>query len=333
MKYENAIFMCIKYIEENIKEDLTIDILANEVGYSVYHFSRIFKEQMGMSLMEYVRERRLICASKDIFSGKKIIDVSIEFGFKTHSGFSKAFKNKFGFTPTQHVIYAIRMSGNMNDKKGGRYIMADNSIKRMKNMDLENANTFVKSEVDFTEPETLYKDLILSIKKNHPSEDLTMVEKAYHIAYKAHDGQYRKSGEPYISHSVCVAIILSEMGSDIKTIIAGLFHDVVAESTLITIEQLATEFSDEIALLVDEVTKFNKVNWDLINQDDCMVDNRVILIKFADRLHNMRTLKYMKPEKWREKAKETIDIFSPIAVRLGIPKIKTELDDLSLKYL
>ena len=97
--------------------------------------------------------------------------------------------------------------------------------------------------------------------------------------------------------------------------------------------ELAKEFSNEIALLVDEVTKFNKVSWDLINSDDTMIDKRVILIKFADRLHNMRTLKYMKPEKWREKAKETIDIFSPIAVRLGITKIKTELDDLSLKYL
>ncbi|HEY8805166.1 MAG TPA: HD domain-containing protein [Clostridium sp.] len=333
MKYENAIFMCIDYIEKNIKEELTTKVIANEVGYSVYHFSRIFKEQMKMSLMEYVRERRLICASKDVFSGKKIIDVSIEYGFQTHSGFSKAFKKKFGFTPTQHVIYAIRMSGDMTDKKGGRCIMTDNSIERMKNMQLENANTFVKSEADFTEPETLYKDLIFSIEKNHPSDDLTMVEKAYHIAYKAHDGQYRKSGEPYISHSICVAIILSEMESDIVTIIAGLFHDVVAEGTLMTIEQIATEFSDDIALLVDEVTKFNKVSWDLINQDDSMVDNRVILIKFADRLHNMRTLKYMKPEKWREKARETIDIFSPIAVRLAISKIKTELDDLSLKYL
>lgn len=171
------------------------------------------------------------------------------------------------------------------------------------------------------------------MKKNHPSDDLTMVEKAYHMAYKAHDGQYRKSGEPYIIHPICVAIILAEMQSGMETVIAGLFHDILAESTLLTIKQVATEFSNEIALLVDEVTKFNKVSWDLINQDDGRVDKRVILVKFADRLHNMRTLQYMEPEKWNEKAKETIDIFSPIAVRLGISKIKTELDDLSLKYL
>ncbi|MGV8983403.1 HD domain-containing protein [Clostridium sp.] len=325
--------MCIEYIEKNIKEQLATDIIANEVGYSAYHFSRIFKEQMGMSLMEYVRERRLICASKDIFAGKKIIDVSIEYGFQTHSGFSKAFKKKFGFTPTQHVIYAIYMLGDMTNKRGGRCFMNDNSIKGVENMQLENASPFVKSEADFTEPEVLYKDLVASMKKNHTSDDLTMVEKAYHMAYKAHEGQYRKSGEPYIIHPICVAIILSEMQSDKETVIAGLFHDIVTENTLFTINQVTKEFSNEIALLVDEVTKFNKVSWDLINQDDSMVDNRVILIKFADRLHNMRTLQYMEPEKWKEKAKETIDIFSPIAVRLGISKIKTELDDLSLKYL
>ena len=181
MKYENAIFLCVEYIEKNIKEELTTKIIANEVGYSVYHFSRIFKEQMGMSLMEYVRERRLICASKDLFSGKKIIDVSIEYGFQTHSGFSKSFKKKFGFTPTQHVIYAIRTSGDMANKKGGRYFMNDNSKKDLSNMKLENANPFLMCEVDFMEPEELYNDLVASIKNNHSFDDLTMVEKAYHI--------------------------------------------------------------------------------------------------------------------------------------------------------
>ncbi|MBU3102068.1 MULTISPECIES: HD domain-containing protein [Clostridium] len=333
MKYKNAIFECIEYIEENIKEELTIELLANEVGYSVYHFSRIFTEQMGMPLMEYVRERRLICASKYIFDGKKILDVSIEFGFKTHSGFSKAFKKKFGFTPTQHVIYAIHMSNHMFNEKGDRYVMTDNSTKPVKNIQSDNANPFLKSSVDFTKPEELYRDLAYSFKKNHSSDDLIMVEKAYHLAYKAHDGQYRKSGEPYIIHPLCVALILSEMESDTETIIAGLFHDIVSEGTLVTIDKLTNEFSNEIAQLVDQVTKFKKISWDLINKDDNKVDHRVILIKFADRLHNMRTLKYMQPEKWMDKAKETIDIFSPIAAHLGISKIKTELDDLSLKYL
>ena len=104
MKYENAIFACIEYIEKNIEEELTTDIIASEVGYSAYHFSRIVKDQMGMPLMEYVRERRLICASKEMFEGKKVIDVSIKYGFKTHSGFSKAFKKKFGFTDRKSVV-------------------------------------------------------------------------------------------------------------------------------------------------------------------------------------------------------------------------------------
>lgn len=109
MKYEEVIFKSLEYIENNIKEELTLEIISKEVGYSQFHFSRIFKDNMGMSLMDYVKERRLICSSKEIFNGKKIIDVSEEYGYKTHSGFSKAFKKKFGFTPTQHLIYAVSM--------------------------------------------------------------------------------------------------------------------------------------------------------------------------------------------------------------------------------
>lgn len=318
MEYKNAIFMCIEYIEKNIKEELTTEIIAKEIGYSTYHFSRIFKEQMGMSLMEYVKERRLICASKEIFAGKKIIDVSIEYGYKTHSGFSKAFKKKFGITPT--LIHAIRISCCLINEKGGSYFMNDSSI-------------FVKPSLDFTNPEALYENLVISIKSHHLADDLTMVERAYHLACKAHDGQYRKCGDPYVTHPLSVAIILAEMECDKESIIAGLLHDIVEENTALALEQVATEFSDEISQLIKEVTKLNIIGSGIKNKDNNMIDNRVILIKLADRLHNMRTLKYMEPEKWNEKAKETIEIFSPIATRLGISKIKTELDDLSLMYM
>ncbi len=210
---------------------------------------------------------------------------------------------------------------------------------RVKKIDDNN----VKAFDDFTSPEVLYDELIASIKKYHPSTDTSMVEKAYKIAYNAHDGQCRKSGEPYIIHPLCVAIILAELELDKETIVAGLLHDVV-EDTVMTSEEIAAEFSDEVALLVDGVTKLGQLAY---SKDKVEVqaenlrkmflamakDIRVILIKLADRLHNMRTLKYMKPEKQKEKARETMDIYAPIAQRLGISKIKIELDDLSLKYL
>ena len=196
---------------------------------------------------------------------------------------------------------------------------------------------------DFTPPETLYRELIEKIKLYHPSEDFSMIEKAFRLADEAHHGQKRKSGEPYIIHPICVGIILAELEMDKETIVAGLLHDVI-EDTAVTKEELAREFSDEIALLVDGVTKLTKLN---LSQDKIELqaenlrkmflamaqDIRVIIIKLADRLHNLRTLQYQSHEKQVEKARETMDIYSPIAHRLGISKIKIELDDLSMQYL
>ena len=204
----------------------------------------------------------------------------------------------------------------------------DNSIKPMK---------------EFESPEKLYQELIASVRKYHPSTDISLIEKAYNIAYEAHKGQVRKSGEPYIIHPLCVAIILAELELDKETIVAGLLHDVV-EDTVMTDEEIKQEFGAEVALLVDGVTKLGQLSYDA-DKVEVQAENlrkmflamakdiRVILIKLADRLHNMRTLKYMTPEKQKEKARETMDIYAPIAQRLGISKIKIELDDLSLKYL
>ena len=196
---------------------------------------------------------------------------------------------------------------------------------------------------DFTDPEVLYEKLINTIREYHPSTDLSMVEKAYKLARDAHKDQKRKSGEPYIIHPLCVAIILAELELDKETIVAGILHDVV-EDTTATLEDLSREFNDEVALLVDGVTKLGQLSYssDKVEQQAenlrkmflaMAKDIRVILIKLADRLHNMRTLQYMRPEKQQEKARETMDIYAPIAMRLGISKIKVELDDLSLKYL
>ncbi|MCI9201584.1 MAG: bifunctional (p)ppGpp synthetase/guanosine-3',5'-bis(diphosphate) 3'-pyrophosphohydrolase [Lachnospiraceae bacterium] len=203
---------------------------------------------------------------------------------------------------------------------------------------------------EFQSPEQLYQDLIDRVQKYHPSDDISLIEKAYRTAYEAHKEQVRKSGEPYIIHPLCVAIILADLEMDKETIAAGLLHDVV-EDTILTDEEIEEQFGSDVALLVDGVTKLQLLQLSGDNegktQDKLEMqaenlrkmflamakDIRVILIKLADRLHNMRTLKHMPPEKQQRIARETLDIYAPIAQRLGISKIKVELDDLSLKYL
>lgn len=202
---------------------------------------------------------------------------------------------------------------------------------------------------EFLSPDELYQDLILRVKRYHPSDDFSLIEKAFRIAEKAHEKQTRKSGEPYIIHPLYVAIILADLELDKETIVAGLLHDVV-EDTIMTDEQIKEEFGEDVALLVDGVTKLQNLKMSDSgdkSQDKLEIqaenlrkmflamakDIRVILIKLADRLHNMRTLKHMPAEKQQRIARETLDIYCPIAQRLGISKIKVELDDLSLKYL
>ena len=202
---------------------------------------------------------------------------------------------------------------------------------------------------EFVDPEELYQRLISHVRKYHPSDDISMIEKAYRTASEAHKEQIRKSGEPYIIHPLNVAIILAELELDKETIVAGLLHDVV-EDTIMTEEDLQREFGNDVALLVDGVTKLEKIPLSAgAHQSDEKLemqaenlrkmflamakDIRVILIKLADRLHNMRTLKYKSQESRQRIARETLEIFCPIAQRLGISRMKTELDDLSLKYL
>ena len=209
--------------------------------------------------------------------------------------------------------------------------------------EIRQADASVKKMEDFTSPDKLYQELIASIRKYHPSDDISMIEKAYRIAYEAHKGQKRTSGEPYLIHPLCVAIILADLELDKETIVAGLLHDVV-EDTVMTSEEVRKEFGAEVELLVDGVTKLTQLSYSA-DKIEVQAENlrkmflamakdiRVILVKLADRLHNMRTAKYWSPEKQKEKARETMDIYAPIAHRLGISKIKVELDDLSLKYL
>ncbi len=190
--------------------------------------------------------------------------------------------------------------------------------------------------------EELYKELIDKMNTYHPTKEFDIIEKAYRLAVEAHKDQKRKSGEPYIIHPLKVAYILAELELDKETITAGILHDTI-EDTPYTYENIVELFSEEVANLVDGVTKLGKLSYS--TKEEMQAENyrkmfmamakdiRVILIKLADRLHNMRTLNYMTEAKQREKAQETLDIYAPLAHRLGISKIRTEMEDLCFKYL
>lgn len=204
------------------------------------------------------------------------------------------------------------------------------------------AGTARAGQQDEDNVNTSLEQLLALIRERRPEADLKLVEQAYFFAEKAHLGQFRFSGEAYINHPLAVAFVLAEIGLDPITIAASLLHDVV-EDTGVSLAELEKEFGEEIALLVDGVTKLSKIEFKSKEEAQAEYlrkmflamakDIRVILIKLADRLHNMRTLGYHHPDKQREVAQETLEIYAPLAHRLGIARLKWELEDLSLRYL
>ena len=196
----------------------------------------------------------------------------------------------------------------------------------------------------FTSYEAMPLDQMLNrVQKYHPGDGYLLVEKAWKFANKAHAGQFRKSGEPYFSHPWLVASILTDLMIDPPTIAAGLLHDTVEDCEGITLDTIRAEFGDEVADLVDGVTKLNKL--DFANREEAQAESlrkmilamsrdiRVVLIKLADRLHNMRTLRFQPEDRRVAIARETLDIYAPLAHRLGVYALKQELEDLSLKYI
>src|ERR671938_575808 len=186
------------------------------------------------------------------------------------------------------------------------------------------------------------EDIIEKVGRNHPQADLDILRRAYFFSAREHKGQVRASGEPYLVHPLEVANILADMRLDEVSVSTGLLHDVI-EDTLVELDRIRDSFGEEVAHLVEGLTKLAQIS----NQSKevqqaenvrkmllAMVDDvRVVLVKLADRLHNMRTLQYLKPEKRQRIAQETLDIYAPIAHRLGMGKLRGELEDLSFQHL
>jgi len=189
---------------------------------------------------------------------------------------------------------------------------------------------------------TKFRDLMKQMQESRPQDDLTIVKKAYDYSLKHHDGQTRASGEPYLVHPLEVALVLAEMKMDPVAVAAGLLHDSV-EDTLVTIQDIREEFGEQVAHIVEGVTKISKIDFATREEQQAenlrkmmlaMVDDiRVVLIKLADRLHNMRTLEHLQPERQHKIAEETLEIYAPIAHRLGMGKIRGELEDLGFRFL
>src|SRR6476619_2768842 len=189
---------------------------------------------------------------------------------------------------------------------------------------------------------TKYRELMRRMRENRPNDDLELIRKAYEFSQKHHAGQTRASGQPYLVHPLEVALVLAEMKMDPVAVAAGLLHDSV-EDTVITIVDIRKEFGEQVAHIVEGVTKISQIDFSSREEQQAenlrkmmlaMVDDiRVVLIKLADRLHNMRTLEHLLPDRQQKIAQETLDIYGPIAHRLGMGKIRGELEDLGFRYL
>ena len=293
----------LQYIEEHLEEISTVAEIAAAVGYSEFYFSRRFRNVMQLSVMEYVKKRRLIRASDAILSGDKIIDVALRFGWQTHGGFTKSFKQEFGFCPA--LLKAIVMEF---ESLGGSVM---------------SHVFYTKTDVHATK-EQLFELLRTEIKNAGIRVDQVELEQIYADARNVYSGIARYSGDEYVTHPLNVAIILAQMNADADTIYAGLFWDAV-QKTLVNIDELRDKLPEMTVSILEKAGESNL--------DDENVDDEVILVKLAGRLHNMRTLDYLSEEKRVYRAKETLEMILPLVKRVNHPKLMDELNDLSMKYL
>lgn len=296
---EDIVDKSLRYIEAHIEDDLSVEEISKKMGYSKHHFSRVFSQITGTTVREYIIEKRLLQAARDIMSGEKIIDVAVKYHYETHSGFSKAFKRKFLYSPS--LLIAMKLTERIINSEGGTLMLH----------------------------EEIFDELIELMKASTSSEQIALMKKAYGFAIKAHKGKKRYSGEAYVTHPLYVAKYLVEMAAPIETVILGILHDCNEQDACIAIEDVRLEFGEYYYDKVKRISDLN-ISSDLLDQVDLESDEDIILVKLADRLHNMSTLKFLDQSKWSQKSKETMAIFSPLAKKIGMVEMKAKLDSLSL---
>lgn len=305
MESRKVIRRSLQYIEENLEKPLNISEISMEMGYSEYYFSRIFKAEMNVSVMSYVKKRRLIRASEEILKGSRIIDTAMRFGWESHSGFTKAFRNEFGFCPA--LLKALAMGV---DYLGG----------------IGMEHVFLKRTEEHAEKEELLKILEQELAKADRCVNPAELASVYQYACSVYDGMERYSKDEYITHPLNVAILLAQMNAENYVIYAGMFCDALSK-TAVTADRMRENLPEQTANLIV------KMDNAALGQEAALQDEDILMIRLAERLHNMRTVEYM-PEKVRmEKAKETLDITMFLAKRIGNRKILNELNDLSFKYI
>lgn len=305
MESKDVIMKSLRFIEDNLEVQLNIVDIASYLGYSEYHFSRMFKCQMEVSVMEYVKRRKLIKASDGIIKGEKIIDVAFRYGWLSHSGFTKAFKQEFGISPV--LLKAMIMQ---IDCLGGNTMN----------------HVFMGQTEEHATKEQLYEMLKEACAKNESTIDEKKLEKVYEAACIFYAGKTRYSGDAYITHTLNVAIILTQMEANENVICAGLLCDVL-QKTEISVEALKSKVPGDVANIVIRLKEFNAKQINIIE------DEEVVMVKLAERLHNMRTIEFMDEKIKVIKAKETIDLFLPIARKMGNQKLIEEMNDLAIKYI
>lgn len=304
MKTNKVSSSILHYIDEHIEDELSTDRIANEAGYSEFHFSRIFKEEMKMTLKEYVVRRKLIKASEDLIAGQKVIDVAFKYGWKSHAGFTRAFKKGFGFSPSFLKIMLIEIQS-----LGGSGM----------------SHVFLEPTKQGMNKEELFEVLIRKAEENGIDFKRSELEQVYLCVDRAYAGKKRYSGEDYVTHPLNVAILVADLGADKETICAGMFCDIMKKGNM-SLDQLKENLPGKIMNTIMQLEEFDSRQPENNSEE-------VILIKLAERLHNMRTVEFMEESEWKKKAEETVELFLPMARQMENQKLIDELNDLSVKYL